>query len=242
MIYIRRHWKILALLFILLIIGVTFLVTNFSKTPLQSPAIPPFFGATPTPFSEKNPLIIVSTTATNSADTSIVPDISFTFSRPLTENEKASTMISLSPQSPIALIWAPDNNSVLAQLNEKLQFGQNYQGKIRYGNTSYSWSFTTSANQVTSVDEQRKLQGLDDQLFANQQKETQARYPWLDFLPISSPDYYVYFDLTRNSFFGTIYGSLSIEQSKNIQTQVENRLRGLVPNFGSYTITWSAKS
>lgn len=98
----------------------------------------------------------------------------------------------------------------------------------------------------TSTANQLQIQSQADQDFAEKTKQINTLYPWLDKLPIQTPNYYVYFDVSQKQFIAKLYpSSTSItpvdQQIDLFKNDITTKLQNLIPDYTKYNITWDIK-
>jgi len=96
---------------------------------------------------------------------------------------------------------------------------------------------STTPQQSTSSDYAAEAQAEKNR--AQQQSQIQQDYPWIDNFPITTQNYFVYFDTNTKHFIAKIYQSdnpsLDVNAVKNDLLQT---LKSLDINTNSYTIDW----
>lgn len=97
-----------------------------------------------------------------------------------------------------------------------------------------------------SLENELERQTQADINVANLQEEVFKKYPWYLKLPLQEPNYFVYFDASKNTFFASIYpqksSSISIDdQVKSYQEEILKRLTQLGIDTSLYKIDWEIK-
>lgn len=83
-----------------------------------------------------------------------------------------------------------------------------------------------------------KLQTVADKNRVDTSEKIEASYPWINELPLSGQDYFIYFDIKEKKFFGIIYSSANPEAAKQI-AYAELRKLGVTPS--QYQFSWEIK-
>lgn len=100
-------------------------------------------------------------------------------------------------------------------------------------------SNTPSADQI-------KIQSQADQDFATKTNQIKTLYPWLNKLPIQTPNYYVYFDISQKQFIAKLYPSSTSttpidQQVTSLRNEITSKLQSLIPDYTQYNIQWDIK-
>lgn len=83
-----------------------------------------------------------------------------------------------------------------------------------------------------------EYQSQTDKEYADQVREQDEQYPWLQSLPLQTPNYFVYFDTSTNEFTAEIYNT---SQEQQLRQEILSRLQALNINTADYTINWQIK-
>ncbi|OGH37450.1 MAG: hypothetical protein A2905_04940 [Candidatus Levybacteria bacterium RIFCSPLOWO2_01_FULL_36_10] len=181
------------------------------------------------------PLSIISTLPSdNSTNVSIFQKIDVVFSRPLTESEKNSVVLTGSPVIQGGQQWA---NSKTLSLSPKLPLtlNQQYLLTITYLNKKYNWKFKTVQLKDVSQTDKDKAQSIGDQNFDKQYQEIYKKYPWYQKLPILTSVFFAYFDTNKKIFVIKVYVDsksdvLQNTQIESIKIEATKRLKDVVGN------------
>lgn len=239
--------KILFLIACAVILAIWLFIFIFSlikNTPQEKPIISPTKTPVLSPTKTLIPLNILSSSPKDKdINVGIYPLIDIVFSRPLTTLEKDSFSFSSSPDFNKINQWNIENNSVAIILNEPLKTSQKYTLSITYGDTSYSWSFTTVDLQHVSEEDQIQVQKQADKNFAQWQADIYKNYPWYDNLPLKTNNYFVYFDVSSKKFIANLYPSQSspmgIDNQVNIfKEEILAKLKKFNIEVDKYEFSW----
>lgn len=104
-------------------------------------------------------------------------------------------------------------------------------------------SISTASPSGIPLTDQIKIQSEADRDFAEKTKQINILYPWLDKLPIQTPNYYVYFDVNQKQFIAKLYPSSTsttpIDQQVNsFKSEITTKLQSLIPDYTQYNIKW----
>ncbi len=87
-----------------------------------------------------------------------------------------------------------------------------------------------------SFEKQMQYQSQSDHNFGQWQTDTYTTYPWYNKLPLQSDRYFVYFDLEKKKFIGSIYAESS--ERDTIINQVLTTLKSYGINTDNYQFEW----
>ncbi len=88
----------------------------------------------------------------------------------------------------------------------------------------------------------QQLQTAADRNYAQHQKELDETYPWLNQLPLSGDNYFVYFDVAKKQFIGKLYPKTSLgsvdDQVVTLKNQVLEALKTQNIPYDQYQFSW----
>lgn len=241
-----QNKKVRILLGTLVTVVVFFLINDLeskNRNNVTNVSIAPTFFPTPTPFEIKNISVSAVSPTNNSTDISILTKITVTFSRPLTNNEQNEIKISFSPKVDGTTFWE-SSNTVSFEPSISFLENQVYSVVVYYPFINYAWSFTTGATSNLSTSEAGFLQQKLDHEFSTRQQEIRLKYPWYDNLPLSTDNYYIYFNTVNETFIADAYPKTYVSvpidaQVSSIETQARGALVSLGIDLSKYKIQWS---
>ncbi len=87
-----------------------------------------------------------------------------------------------------------------------------------------------------NLNQQKQVQA--DHEWGQWQQKTQETYPWLNKLPLQTPQYYVYFDVNQQKFIADIYIA---SQESLLKTDIVNRLKAQEIPTDSFPFLWNVR-
>lgn len=73
-----------------------------------------------------------------------------------------------------------------------------------------------------------------DQNWGNKSQEINSNYPWLDQFPLTTDEYFVYFDINKKLFIAKIFSS----KTEDTKTKISNELAQKGIDITKYIIQW----
>ncbi|HET9946579.1 MAG TPA: hypothetical protein VFQ63_00810, partial [Patescibacteria group bacterium] len=104
------------------------------------------------------------------------------------------------------------------------------------------WQFTTSTTKLPTRNDANSIQTQADSTYGKKMQQMQTTYPWLENLPLRTPDYFVAFDTSTNTFIADIYptaGQYQNTQAAAIEDQIKKDLQKLGIDITKYTFSWT---
>lgn len=178
----------------------------------------------------------------NSTSVSVVPEIYVVFSRQPNGSEINQITITASPDIKGSLKWNISKISLIP--SALLDSNKTYKLTVTYLDQKYSWGFKTKTQNQETQQDIIKIQGLGDQNFNNAYQQIYKDYPWYDKLPITTNQYFIYFDPNSKKFVAKIYidSKSNISQDDQLSTAKQNIQDSLKKIAGSdvdkYGIEW----
>lgn len=205
----KYFWGVL-LLFVILAMLILFISprnTGSGQPPSSLPPTPFILFFNPTPTLE--PLSIVQRQP-NDGDTDVDPTapITVTFSRAITGYEKLHIRLGIIPTATSDTTWSNGDTQLSLVPQNALNPLSSYSASLIFQDKTETWSFTTGLIQPTpapEIQQGRDQQAMLDDQWSKIQQNIYANYPWYDSLPISSPDYFVSFDIAQNAILATLF-------------------------------------
>lgn len=231
-------------LFALLLLLASFWFFSRDRQP-ETNVVP---SASPSPSSTPaGPLTVSSTTPTNNIqNVGLLSEIIIVFSRNTTINEQENIIFSSIPPIDGYTRWSSDGTTMMISPEAPLQNNQSYTALVRWNNQQYEWTFKTEGSTQLSEAEQVAKQEEADRNFGQWSEQVNQNYPWLNKLPINTTNYFVYFDLAKNSFVGVLYPksgqSASIDdQTSSFKQEVQTRLTQLEIPYQNFKFEWEVQ-
>ena len=226
----------------ILLVGIAFLfflsIITTTKTQ-KSKTTNPNFIPTPTQFFIKNLSVSENSPTTDTASVSIIDKPSLTFSRDLSQIEQEQIKITASPPVDGTIIWK-DSKTVVFNPTTSFKDNQTYTITASSLNQVYSWNFTTGSEDDLSESQVRALQARLDIQTANERKALLQQYPWYPSLPLSSNDYFVYFDDKAKIFYADLYVNKNDTSKINdLKKQINQELTSLGVDTSLYRFSYN---
>ncbi|MCL4366753.1 Ig-like domain-containing protein [Patescibacteria group bacterium] len=183
--------------------------------------------------------IAAITPTDQSTDVNILSPIQVTFAKPFDSNAQKMVTFWTSPDTSGKITWSDDGKTVTYTPQPPLTSSQKYIAKVTYlSNQNFIWSFSTTAFNQLTPEQQTQAQQQADQNVANQRNDLLQKYPWFLKLPIQKLNYFVYFDPTTEEFTAKIYTNNTQVSSADLQKQVLIELQTLGIDTNKYKINW----
>lgn len=168
--------------------------------------------------------------------------ITVQFSRSLTLEEQEFVSFTSDPPLSVSYEWENARSLTLTH-TQPLWSETEYSFQITYPYSFSSWNATTQSNEDIPIEDIIKSQSEADRHYGSWMKNIQDKLPWYDELPLTTSDYYVYFNVDKNVFIAKIYikqsSSISEEvQFQNGQDEVIRALSELSIPINEYEIEW----
>lgn len=236
-----RNKKVLLLVtgfFLLVLVSVFFLVSGFrSEAPSDDAE---------TTIQEDEQLLGKATATTvtpqdGATNVSLRPAIAVVFSRELTEREKKAVTVRLEPTAELAASFGESKTRLEVIPLDRLLPNTTYKLRVLLLSEMSSTGFTTTTSTELSEQDVMREQLADDLYTAKWWEEIYRKYPWYDKLPISAPQYFIYFDTDREKVIGSIYPKTSSPtpvdaQVETYKQEIINRLKR--EHIPTDTIIW----
>lgn len=177
--------------------------------------------------------------ADNSAEVGIFQEVRVDFDRAISKNDQDLTYVSLSPEVDGDQVWSSDGKALIFKPSSPLLSEKTYTATVFVGDTEHSWTFTTTATDNVTQEDEIKAQKAADDNYLKDEARIENSYPWLEKLPIEAANYYVYFDIEKESFIGQLYPQRP-SQTEPMKAEILTKLkeRG-IPTEG-YGVEWEA--
>lgn len=200
--------------------------------------------ATPIPITiQSNPLISSVMPKEKEINVSILTPIRIVFTKPLSESEKNSFILSFNPNILGKQSWSNNNQTLTYTPTAPLLNAQNYSVSLTQQEKVYGWVFKTVSIENMSEEDQVKEQERSDANFRQWEQTVQQNYPWLDSLPLHTDSYFFYFDIDTKMFIGKLYPKESDSTAEDDQvTAMKEEIMKELIRLGvpttQYPITW----
>jgi hypothetical protein len=225
-------YLIIALVILLIITFIFFIF--FRREAPSSPVVEPT--ASPEvvgPFDIS--LVLPGNSSTN---VDLTSEISVTFNRPLKYDEQEQVVFSAVPSIEGSTRFSSDGTTLMISPSGDLRPNQNYILTVSWGDNSFEWSFITTGTVELTEAEQIERQKKADENYGKWAEEVDRNYPWLQKLPLKDPNYFVYFDIDKNSFYGVLYVEANDSRVSSLKSTIEQRLTSLDIPFRNYQFVW----
>lgn len=231
-IFSKYFWGSIAL--IILLIVLSFGITSFrsvkqGQQPTAGLSIPffPFLRPTPIPTQVLN----IQEKQPNDGDIDVDPatPIGILFSRGVTSSEKLHIRLGITPTATGDAVWSNDNTQLTLTPHDTLLSTTKYTVTLIFLDKSETWSFTTGPVQPTpapGIQQGRNQQAIFDDQWGKIIENIYTNYPWYTKLPLSTPDYFVSFDIGQNAIVASLFPQdpTSTSQVEAIKKEVQTAL------------------
>lgn len=234
--FVKQH-KLFSFSIGILLIGfivVIFLIIGSLRTSETKPPSENTRSSTP-----PSSLVVVSVhPENNTLINKIYPEITATFSKPITTFERSNISIASSPDITGETSWSVDQKTLFFTPTTPLFSSTTYTLAVKYGSSElYRWILSTVSADTISIEDQTRAQTEADKRVADIQEEILKNYPWYNQLPLHTDSYFVYFDVDKKKFIGQLYSSNN--QFDSLKNEAISKLQSIGVNTSAFTFEWT---